>query len=95
LELPDIKPIPLTIHPGDVYEIPYNAEGFLDTSVRMVWDLRIGAKVIICVQEASNYGSVGTVGKKESRTLQYLSRRSEKKFKRICNCPKIIRCMVG
>jgi len=66
LELGDVKPIPLTIHPGDIYEIPYNADGYLDPSVRMVWDLRTGSHIKICIKEAKNYGALGTVASKRA-----------------------------
>jgi len=66
LNLGEIKKIPLPLHPGDVYEVPYNGEGYLDQSVRMVWDLRIGANVMIAVKEAKNYGALGTVAKKRA-----------------------------
>jgi len=64
LELGEVKSIPLPIHPGDIYEVPYNEEGYLDTNVRMVWDLRVGTAVIIYIKEAKNYGALGTVGSK-------------------------------
>jgi NAD-dependent SIR2 family protein deacetylase len=64
LELGEIKKIPLPLHPGDVYEIPYNAEGYLDPSVRMVWDLRMGVTVMISIKEAMNYGALGSIAAK-------------------------------
>jgi len=32
----------------------------------MVWDLRVGANVMICVKEAKNYGALGTIAKKRA-----------------------------
>eukprot|EP01123_Difflugia_compressa_P005180 TRINITY_DN1678_c0_g1_i1.p1 TRINITY_DN1678_c0_g1~~TRINITY_DN1678_c0_g1_i1.p1 ORF type:complete len:293 (+),score=61.19 TRINITY_DN1678_c0_g1_i1:128-880(+) len=64
LGLTDIKIHEIPIPEGDVYEIPYNAEGFLDTSVKMTWDLRPGSVVVIPHREAKNYRSVGQVSHK-------------------------------
>jgi len=64
LELGQIKPIPLPIPAGDIYEVPYNAEGYLDSDVRMIWDLKVGSQVMICNKEAKNYGALGTIGSK-------------------------------
>eukprot|EP01125_Pyxidicula_operculata_P021366 TRINITY_DN818_c0_g2_i1.p1 TRINITY_DN818_c0_g2~~TRINITY_DN818_c0_g2_i1.p1 ORF type:complete len:370 (+),score=84.89 TRINITY_DN818_c0_g2_i1:939-2048(+) len=64
LELGEVKKIPTKVPEGDIFEVPYNAEGFLDPSCRMTWDLSVGQTVIIPIKEASNYGSVGTIEKK-------------------------------
>jgi len=66
LELGEIKKIDIPLLPGDVFQIPYNAEGFLDESVTMTWDLRKGAKIIIPHKEAMNYGCPGEVGEKRN-----------------------------
>jgi len=57
-----LKP-PVSPPEGDVYQIPYNAEGKKDTSVRMTLDLRPGSKVIIVTKGARNEGAVGEVEK--------------------------------
>jgi len=81
LEIGEVKPFPLTIHPGDVYEIPYNEQGYLDTSVRMILDLKIGARVIICVQEAKNYLAMGTVGNKREGHYSIFLEETKKNIK--------------
>jgi len=78
LELGEIKKIPLPIHAGDIYEVPYNAEGYLDHSVRMVWDLRIGSHVMIAVKEAKNYGALGTIAKKRAEHYSLLLEETKK-----------------
>jgi hypothetical protein len=40
LNLHDIRPLPAVLPAGDVFEIPYNANGWKDDSVRMTLDLR-------------------------------------------------------
>jgi len=57
----EIKKIDIPIPSGDVYEVPYNAEGYLDESVTMTWDLRPGTKVVIPLPEAMNAASVGVI----------------------------------
>jgi len=79
LELGEVKKIPLPIHPGDVYEVPYNAEGYLDQSVRMVWDLRMGSNVMIVIKEAKNYGALGTVAKKRGEQYSLFLEETNKK----------------
>jgi len=81
LELGEIKKFPVSIHPGDVYEIPYNAEGCLDPTVKMIWDLRVGAKVMICLKEAKNYGALGQVGSKRGEHYSLFLEESHKKMK--------------
>jgi len=66
LELGEIKKFDIPLPPGDVYQIPYNAEGYLDESVTMTWDLRVGAKIIIPHKEAMNYGCPGEVSDKRN-----------------------------
>jgi len=64
LELVDIRKYEVPIPECDVYEIPYNTNGFLDTSVRMIWDLRPGAAVVVPHPESKNYGAVGKITSK-------------------------------
>lgn len=64
LELGEIKALRAPIYQGDVYEVPYNDQGLLDHTVRMIWDLREGADVFIAYPKASNYGVKGKVDKK-------------------------------
>jgi len=78
LELGDIQKIPLPLHPGDVFEVPYNAEGCLDPTVRMVWDLTIGAQIIIPIKEAKNYGAVGKISKKRGEHYSVLLEETHK-----------------
>eukprot|EP01124_Arcella_intermedia_P011223 TRINITY_DN1764_c0_g1_i3.p1 TRINITY_DN1764_c0_g1~~TRINITY_DN1764_c0_g1_i3.p1 ORF type:complete len:366 (-),score=48.45 TRINITY_DN1764_c0_g1_i3:42-1139(-) len=67
LGLKEIKKFEITEHPGDVYKIPFNQEGYLDESVEMTWDLRIGAKVVIPHKDAKNYGCPGEITSKRGK----------------------------
>jgi len=53
LELGPIRPIPPVLPRGEVFYIPYDATGGKDESLRMTLDLRVGAKLIIPIEESS------------------------------------------
>jgi hypothetical protein len=65
LGLTDIKSLPPTLPPGDLFMIPYDVNGKYDPSCSMAWDLRPEAPVWICQPGAANFGVKGKIlGKK-------------------------------
>ena len=48
------------------FVVPYNEDGILDTSSSMVWNLKIGEKIRICVKGASNENCDGEIVSQDS-----------------------------
>jgi len=69
----EIKPFPIIIPDGDVFIVPYNQQGKLDHSCKMILDLRKGSEIIIAVSGAMNEGVNGKVqGKRDENYSIYL-----------------------
>eukprot|EP01006_Ploeotia_vitrea_P054093 TRINITY_DN67850_c11_g1_i1.p1 TRINITY_DN67850_c11_g1~~TRINITY_DN67850_c11_g1_i1.p1 ORF type:complete len:603 (-),score=67.62 TRINITY_DN67850_c11_g1_i1:151-1959(-) len=55
------KVLPITIPKGDVFWVPYNADGVKDETVRMEWNLSNGKVMKVAPAEASNQGKKCTL----------------------------------
>eukprot|EP01123_Difflugia_compressa_P005182 TRINITY_DN1678_c0_g3_i1.p1 TRINITY_DN1678_c0_g3~~TRINITY_DN1678_c0_g3_i1.p1 ORF type:complete len:439 (+),score=86.61 TRINITY_DN1678_c0_g3_i1:44-1318(+) len=82
LDISSAVPIPRTLPSTcDIYEVPYNENGFKDHTRIMLWDLRKGAKVKVALKDAQNFGAKGVVDeRKEYHYMIWLEEKSIMNF---------------